>query len=59
MTENEAREQAMNYVFLYMNIGDIEDACAKRGLRVKSKQRHEKEKALIDAITKELTTAES
>lgn len=58
MTREEARARAEETVFVYYTIGDINDACESRGLRVKSKSRHEKEKALIEAMTKEMTTEE-
>lgn len=53
MNEKEARQKAEIEVYVYMNIGDIEYACEKRGLKFKTKSRSERERKLIDALTAE------
>lgn len=53
MTKEQAQEKAMNCVFLHMTLGDIEDNCKKRGIRV-VKNRATMEHKLIEAMVEEL-----
>lgn len=52
MTREEAREKAQELVFANMNLGDIEEACRERGIKV-TKSRSGMEKKLIEALTEE------
>ena len=53
MTEEKARELAVNKVFeKFFLVGDIEGACKLRGITL-SKDRHIMEEALIENMTKE------
>lgn len=53
MTEEKARELAVNKVFTdFFFGGDIEGACRRRGIRLSS-DRHIMEAALIENMTKE------
>jgi hypothetical protein len=58
MTEAQAQEKAMDIVFVDYNIGDIKDACKRRGIRT-NQSRNKLEHALIAAMTKEFLVAES
>ena len=48
----EAREKAQEIVFVNMNLGDIEEGCRKRGIKV-TKNRSSMEGKLIEALTEE------
>ena len=52
MTREEAREKAQELVFVNMNLGDIEEACRERGIKV-TKSRSSMEGKLIEALTEE------
>lgn len=52
MSEEQAKEKAQFRVFVDMNRGDIEDECARRGIRI-VKSRSTMEQKLIKALTKE------
>ncbi|MDY5477884.1 MULTISPECIES: hypothetical protein [Enterocloster] len=52
MTREEAREKAQEIVFVNMNLGDIEEGCRKRGIKV-TKNRSSMEGKLIEALTEE------
>lgn len=52
MTRQDAIERAETRVYVYMNRGDIEEACRRRGIKV-SRDRSVMEQALIDALVAE------
>lgn len=52
MTRKEAREKAEEMVFVNMNLGDIEEGCRKRGIKV-TKNRSSMEGKLIEVLTEE------
>ncbi|BDF25850.1 hypothetical protein CE91St65_37300 [[Clostridium] symbiosum] len=51
MTRKEAREMAQELVFVNMNLGDIEEACRERGIKVTN--RSSMEGKLIEALVEE------
>lgn len=53
MTHEQAREKAVEIVFVYYTIGDIERECKSRGIRI-VRSRNIMERKLIEAMTKEL-----
>ena len=57
MNAAQARDKAMDIVFVDYNIGDIKDECKRRGIKT-NQSRNKLEHALIDAMTKEFTTEE-
>lgn len=54
MTKEQAKNKAQTKVFLYMNIGDIEQECINMNIPI-SKNRHTMEKKLIEAYITEWT----
>lgn len=52
MTKDQARNKAMDHVFLHMTRYDVDDACKERGIRI-SKNRSSMEWKLIEALSYE------
>lgn len=52
MNELQAREKAQEKVYIYMFLGEIEDECKNKGIKI-TKNRSKMESKLIDAYTKE------
>ena len=57
LTEHEARKLAEEKVYVYMTLGDIQDACREFGIKV-VKNRHTMERKLIKAYVKKWTGKE-
>ena len=54
LTGQEARKMAEEKVYVYMTLGDIQDACREFGIKV-VKSRHVMEQKLIEAYVKKWT----
>lgn len=54
LTEQEARKMAEEKVYVYMTLGDIQDACRAFGIKV-VKSHHTMEQKLIEAYVKKWT----
>lgn len=52
MTKKEALDCAETQVYVYMNCGEFEEACRRRGITV-SRDRSKMEQALIEALVAE------
>ena len=52
MTKKEAMDSAETQVYIYMNRGEIEEACRRRVITV-SRDRSKMEQALIEALVAE------
>ena len=52
MTKKEAMDRAETQVYIYMNRGEIEEACRRRVITV-SRDRSKMEQALIEALVAE------
>ena len=57
LTEKEARKMAKEKVYIYMTLGDIQDACRELGIKV-VKNRHTMEQKLIETYIKKWTGKE-